>query len=52
MSLYWPLGGIGWVESRLTLGSVLKLLLAVVGGNFHIFVVMLSKKVEQEQVAH
>ena len=47
---YWPLGGIGWVESRLTLGSILKLLLAVAGGNFPIFVVMFPKKVEQEQV--
>ena len=26
---YWPLGGIGWVERRLALGSILKLLLAV-----------------------
>ena len=44
---YWPLGGIGWVESRLTLGSILKLLLAVAGGgNFLIFVVMFPKKVE------
>ena len=49
---YWPLGGIGWVESTLTLGSILKLLLAVVGGNFPYFVVMFPKKVEQEQVAH
>ena len=49
---YWPLGGIVWVESILTLGNVLKLLLAVVGGNFPTFVVMFPKKVEQEQVAH
>ena len=49
---YWSLGGVGWVESRLTLGSILKLLLAVAGGNFPIFVVMFPKKVEQEQVAH
>ena len=49
---YWPLGGIGWVESRLTLGNILKLLLAVVGVNFPIFVVMFPKKVEQEHVAH
>ena len=34
---YWPLGGIGWVESRLTLGSILKLLLAIARGNFPIF---------------
>ena len=45
---YWPLGGIGWVESILTLGSILKLLLAVTGGNFPIFVVIFPKKVEQE----
>ena len=50
MSVYWPLGGIGWVESRLTLGSILKLLLVVAGGNFPI--VMFPKKVEQEKVAH
>ena len=49
---YWSLGGVGWVESILTLGSILKLLLAVAGGNFPIFVVMFPKKVEQEQVAH
>ena len=52
MSVYWPIGGIGWVESRLTLGSILKLLLVVVGGNFSISVVMFPKKVEQEHVAH
>ena len=49
---YWSLGGVGWVESRLTLGSILKLPLVVAGGNFPIFVVMFPKKVEQEQVAH
>ena len=47
---YWSLGGIGWVESRLTLGSILKLLLVVTGGNFPIFMVMFPKKVEQEKV--
>ena len=52
MSVYWPHGGINWVESRLTLGSILKLLIAVVGDNFPIFVVMFPKKVEQEHVAH
>ena len=52
MSIYWPLGGIDWVESRLTLGSNLKLLLSVARGNFPIFVVMFPKKVEQEQVDH
>ena len=48
MSFYGPLGGIGWVESRLTLGSILKLFPAVAGGNFPFFVVMYPKKVEQE----
>ena len=38
------LGGIGWVESILTLGSILKLLLIVVGGNFPIFVVMITQE--------
>ena len=52
MSAYYPLGGIGWVERRLTLGSILKLFLVVAGGNFPIFVVMFPKKVEQDQVAH
>ena len=32
--------------------NILKLLLAIEGGNFPIFVVMFPKKVEQEQVAH
>ena len=49
---YWSFGGMGWVESILKLGSILKLLLVVVGGNFPIFVVMFPKKVEQEQAAH
>ena len=35
---YWTLGGIYWFERRLTLGSILKLLLAITGGNFPIFV--------------
>ena len=39
MSVYWSLGGGGRVESRLTCGSILKLLLAIAGGNFPIFVV-------------
>ena len=52
MSVYWPLGGIGWVESIWTLGSIFKLLLVVARGNFPIFVVMFPKKVEQEQVYH
>ena len=52
MSIYWSLGGIDRGESTLTLGSMLKQLLAVAGGNFPIFVVMFPKKVEQEKVAH
>ena len=52
MSVYWPHSGVDWVESILTLGNILKLLLAITGGNFPIFVVMFPKKVEQEQVAH
>ena len=47
-----PLGGIDWGESRLTLGSILKPLVVVAGGNFPIFVVMFPKKVEQEKVVH
>ena len=50
MSVYQPLGEIGQVDSRSTLGSILKLLLSIAGGNFPIFVVMFPKKVEQEQV--
>ena len=49
---HWSLGGIGWFERRLTLGSILKLCIAVAGGNFPIFVVMFPKKVEYEKVAH
>ena len=52
MSVYWPLGGLEWVECRLTLGSFLKLLLVVERGYFPICVVMFPKKVEQEKVAH
>ena len=44
MCVYWSLGGEGWVESRLTCGSTLKLLLAIVGGNFPIFVVMIPQE--------
>ena len=40
----WSLGGVGWVESRLTLGSILKLLLVVAGGKFPIFVVMIPQE--------
>ena len=49
---YWSLDGEGWFDSILTLGSILKLLLAITGGNFPICVVMFPKKVEQDQVAH
>ena len=45
---YWSLDGEGWVESRLTLGNILRLLLPIAGGNFPIFVVMFPKKVEQD----
>ena len=48
---YWSLGGVGWVESRLTVGNIIKLLLAIAGGNFPIFMVMFPNKVEEEQVA-
>ena len=48
MSVYWPLGGIDWAESRLALDNILKPLLAVAGGNFPIFVFMFPKKLEQE----
>ena len=44
MSVYWSLGGEGWVESRLTCGNILKLLLVVAGGNFPIFVVMILQE--------
>ena len=49
---YSSLGGEGSVESRLTVGTILKPLLVVAGGNFPIFVVVFPKEVEQEQVAH
>ena len=49
---YWTPGGIGWVERKLTLGRILKLLLVIAGGNFPIFLVMFPKKEEQEKVAH
>ena len=44
MSFYWSLGGGDWVESKLTCGSILKLLLDVAGGNFPIFVVMIPQE--------
>ena len=39
MSVNWSVGGADSVESILTSGNILKLLLAIVGGNFPIFVV-------------
>ena len=44
MSVYWSLGGGDWYDSILTSGSILKLLLDVVGGNFPIFVVMIPQE--------
>ena len=44
MSVYWSLGGGYWVESILASGSILKLLLAVAGGNFPIFVVKIPQE--------
>ena len=44
MSVYWSLGGGYWIESILTSESILKLLLAVAGGNFPIFVVMIPQE--------
>ena len=44
MSVYWSLVGGYWVESILQNGSILKLLLAVAGGNFPIFVVMIPQE--------
>ena len=44
MGVYWSFGGGGWVESRLTRGIIFKLLLAIAGGNFPIFVVMIPQE--------
>ena len=44
MIVYWSLGGGGWVESRLTCGIILKLILVVAGGKFPIFVVMIPQE--------
>ena len=44
MSVNWSLGGGDWVESILTSGSILKLLLSVAGGNFSIFVAMIPQE--------
>ena len=43
-SVYWSLDGGDWVESILTSGSILKLLLTVAGGNLPIFVVMILQE--------
>ena len=48
MSVYWSLGGGDQVESILTSGNILKLILAVVGGKFPIFVVMFPQESETE----
>ena len=44
MSVNWSLGGGDWVESILTSGSILKLLLTVAGGKFPIIVVMIPQE--------
>ena len=44
MGVYYSLGGGEWVERRLTSGSILKLLLAIAGGKFPIFVVMIPQE--------
>ena len=44
MSAYWSLDGGDWFERRLTCGNILKVLLAVAGGNFPIFVVMIHQE--------
>ena len=41
---YWSLGGGGWVERILTCGTILKLLLAIAGGNFPISVVIIPQE--------
>ena len=38
------IGGGGWVESKLTCGSILKPLPTVAGGNLPIFVVMIPQE--------
>ena len=47
MIVYWSLGRGGWAESRLTCGSILKILLAVAGSNFPIFVFMIPQESER-----
>ena len=44
MSVNWSLSGGDWVESILTSGSILKLLLTVASGNFPIIVVMIHQE--------
>ena len=41
---YWSVERGGWVESIMTCGSILKLILVVSGGNFPIFVVMIPQE--------
>ena len=49
MSVYWSLGRGGCVESRLTCGSILKLLLAIAGGKFPNFMVMILQESETRE---
>ena len=44
MSVNWSLGGGDWVESILTSGSILKLILPLAGGNFPIIVVIITQE--------
>ena len=44
MSVNWSLGGGDWVESILTSGNILKLIITVVDGNLPIFVVMIPQE--------
>ena len=44
MSVNSSLGGGDWVESILTSGSILKLLLTIAGGNLPIIVVMIPQE--------
>ena len=44
MSVNWSLDGGDWVESIMTSGSILKLLLTVACGNFPIIVVMILQE--------
>ena len=44
MSVYWSLSGGDKIESILTSGIILKLLLTVASGNFPIFVVIIPQE--------